>query len=293
VCFDCKPELHGLASERCYPTFCLLQNTSGGGDFPAEGSGRIGVKLRKVLQASMDLEGKLALVTGAARRIGRAIALGLARAGADIALHYRRSLDDARRTAGEISSLGRRVELFEADLARPEQIDKLFGDIDKAFGRLNVLVNNASICQQTPLDSLTARQWDRQFAVNARAPALCIGKAAPLMPAGSAIINIVDISAEKPWARCPAYCASKAALLALTRSAARALAPKIRVNAVSPGAILWSEDMTDRGKEAVLAHVPMGRAGCPEDIAAAVVFLARADYVTGQNLRVDGGRSMT
>lgn len=240
----------------------------------------------------MDLDGKIALVTGAAKRIGKAIALALAQAGADIALHYRTSADEARTTQDEITALGRRCELFQADLASPEQIDELFKALGQTFGRLDVLVNSAAIYGRTPLASLTAEQWDRQFAVNARAPALCISRAAALMTEGGAIINIVDISAELPWPGYPAYCASKAALLALTKSAAKALAPGIRVNAVSPGVAIWDDSAGPRAREKALAHVPMKRPGCPQDIASAVVFLARQDYITAQNLRVDGGWNM-
>jgi len=237
----------------------------------------------------MELDGKIALVTGAARRIGKAIAAGLAEAGADIALHYRTSSSEAEAAAEQIANLGRRVELFQADLTRPEQIDGLFAQIGEKFGKVDVLVNNAGTCRRTPISRLTAEQWDTQFAVNARAPALCIARAVPLMSAGGAIINIADVSAQSPWAGYPAYCASKAALVALTKSTAKALAPKIRVNAVSPGAILWADDMPDHQKAKVLDHVPMKRAGSAEDVAAAVVFLARQDYITGQELRVDGG----
>jgi len=232
------------------------------------------------------------LVTGAAKRIGKAIAVGLARAGADIALHYRSSADQAHATASEIATIGSRVELFQADLAQAQQIERLFEAIGEKFGRLDVLVNNAAVHGRTPIDSLTPDQWDEQFAVNARAAALCIRWAIPLMADGGAIVNIVDISAEKAWGGYPAYCASKAALLALTKSAAKALAPRIRVNAVSPGIADWPEGIADQVKQKVLAQVPMNRVGSPDDVAAAVVFLAQQDYVTGQNLRVDGGWHM-
>jgi len=241
----------------------------------------------------MELDGKIALVTGAGRGLGRAIALELAGAGADVALHHRSSAEGAREAASEIAALRRRAEVFGADLSDPAQIAGLFAAVARAFGRLDVLVNNAGVYSRTPIDTLTAEQWDAQFAVNARAPALCIRYAAGLMPeAGGAIVNIADIAAEKAWAGYPAYCASKAAMLALTKSAAKALAPRIRVNAVSPGAALWADGMSEEQKRAVLAQVPMGRPGSPEDVARAVVFLARQDYITAQNLRVDGGWHM-
>jgi len=241
----------------------------------------------------MELDGKTALVTGAGRGLGRAIALELARAGADVALHHRRSAEGARSAASEIAALRRRAEVFGADLSDAAQIAGLFAAVAEAFGRLDVLVNNAGVYDRTPIETLTAEQWDAQFAVNARAPALCIRHAAKLMrSAGGAIVNIADIAAEKAWAGYPAYCASKAALLALTKSAARALAPRIRVNAVSPGVARWADDVSAERKQAVLAQVPMKRPGSPEDVARAVVFLVRQDYITAQNLRVDGGWHM-
>ncbi|MHC4295494.1 MAG: SDR family NAD(P)-dependent oxidoreductase [Planctomycetota bacterium] len=241
----------------------------------------------------MTLDGQIALVTGGAKRVGRAIALELARAGADIALHYHSSAETARTTAKEITGIGRQCELFRADLANPHEIDELFAALADRFSRLDILVNNAAVYHRTPIDTLTAETWDTELAVNARAPALCIRHAIPLMrERGGVIVNIVDSAAEKGRADYPAYCASKAALLALTKSAAKALAPGIRVNAVSPGVALFPEDVTQEYKESVLELVPLKRSGTPEDIARAVLFLARQPYITAQNLRVDGGWNM-
>ena len=154
-------------------------------------------------------------------------------------------------------------------------------------------MNNAAVYHRTPIDTLTAAQWDAAQAVNARAAALCIRHASALMGDGGAIVNITDIAAGKAWGGYPAYCASKAALTALTKSCAKALAGRnIRVNAVAPGAILWDAASNDRTRQRVLAQIPMKRTGTPEDIAAAVVFLATQDYITAQTLRVDGGWHM-
>jgi NAD(P)-dependent dehydrogenase (short-subunit alcohol dehydrogenase family) len=237
----------------------------------------------------MDLTGKVALVTGAAHRLGRAIALTLSRAGADITLHYGRSEDAAKGTASEIDALGRRVELLQCDLRDPDAIETMFARVRDRFGKLDVLVNSAGVYYPTPIDELSADQWDSIHAVNARAPALCIRHATPLMSEGGAIVNISDVAATKGWGGYPAYCASKAALEGLTRSAAKALAPRnIRVNAVAPGIAMWSEQDSEESRKAVLAQVPMKRPGTPDDIANAVRFLATADYITGQVLRVDG-----
>ncbi|MCY2929022.1 MAG: SDR family oxidoreductase [Planctomycetota bacterium] len=242
----------------------------------------------------MDLTGKTALVTGSARRVGRAIALALADAGADLALHYHRSGAEAEGLAVDIRRLGRRAQSFPADLADPAAIEGLFAAVAKAMPPLLVLVNNASTYPRTPLETLTAAQWDSVLAVNARAPALCIRHAAAMMPGGGSIVNITDSGAQAGWAGYPAYCASKAALESLTRSAARALAGRnIRVNAVGPGVVAWEEATDEAVKDKVLAHVPMKRPGSPEDIAAAVVFLAKSEYVTAQILRVDGGWRMS
>ncbi len=241
----------------------------------------------------MDLDGHVALVTGGAVRLGRAVVLALARRGADIALHFGRSADEARVTADEARSAGRRVEIFQADLACPRQIEDMFARIAEAFGRLDVLVNNAGVYTRTPIDELTADQWDAAQAVNARAAALCIRYASALMTDGGAVVNVTDIAAEKGWGGYPAYCASKAALTGLTKSCARALAGRnIRVNAVAPGAILWDETTDEGRQQKVLAQIPMKRTGTPEDIAAAVTFLATQDYITAQTLRVDGGWHM-
>ncbi len=243
----------------------------------------------------VDLDGKIALVTGSARRVGRAIALALAHAGADVIIHYNRSQADAEATAG-CCRLGRSEAEshlcipIQADLSKPEQIEAMFAAVGEKFGRLDVLVNNAAVFARTPLETLSAEQWDVQMNLNARAAALCIRHATGLMSDGGVIINITDIAAEAGWAGYPAYCASKAALLALTKSAAKALAERnIRVNAVAPGAILWQDDTTEAEKQAILDKIPLKRLGCPADVAAAAVFLAGHDYITGQTIRIDGG----
>jgi NAD(P)-dependent dehydrogenase (short-subunit alcohol dehydrogenase family) len=244
-----------------------------------------------VYNSGMDLHGKVALVTGSAKRVGKSVALELAAAGCNVAVHYNRSAEAAEQTVSEITNLGVACQAFPKNLAIIDEIPQLFREIREVFGRLDILVNNAAVYHRTPWQNLTAEQFDREMAVNARAPAMCIRHALDLMTDG-AIINIVDIAADKPRAGFPAYCASKAALLALTGSAARALAPRIRVNAVSPGVALWPESAEENREQQVLSQVAMGRAGAPQDVAKAVAFLARHDYMTGQNLRVDGGWCM-
>lgn len=241
----------------------------------------------------MELAGKTALVTGAGKRLGKAIALALANAGMDVAVHYGRSAADAQATAEEITRMGHRAAIFGADLAEPSSIEAMFSLLAHTFPMLHVLVNAAGVYDRTPIDTLTAEQWDSQLDVNARAAALCIRHALPLMTEGGAIVNITDIAATKAFAGYPAYCASKGALESLTKSTAKALAARnIRVNAVAPGVAIWQENASEAYQRNVLAQIPMGRAGSAEGIAAAVIFLARQDYITGQSLRVDGGWHM-
>ena len=272
---------------------CLSNNfdAQAAGKFPSEA--HISPPHRPAYNEAMDVQGKIALVTGASRRLGRAIALELAQAGADMVVHYGHAADQARHTAEEIRAMGRRAEPVQADLAEPDQIVAMFARIAETFGRLDVLVNCAGVYNRTPIDTLSPQQWDAELAVNARGPALCIRHAAAMMDGGGAIVNITDIAAEKPWPAYPAYCASKAALRALTQSCAKALAKRnIRVNAVAPGAILWLEETTQQQRDRVLAQVPMKRIGTADDIAAAVRFFVQQDYITGQTLRVDGGWHM-
>lgn len=241
----------------------------------------------------MELTGKVALVTGSAKRLGRAIALALGRAGANVLVHYNRSRDEAEKTAGEIRALGVQAVTHKCDLADAEQIAGMFRAVNDRFGRLDVLVNSASVFYRTRLGEVTPRQWEELMTINARAPLLCMQHAAALMAdrgQGGCIVNITDISAERPWAGYPAYCASKAALKSLTESAAKALAARrIRVNAVAPGMILPPAGTSPQTSERLIRRAPLGRSGRPEEVASAVIFLAENDYVTGQTIRVDGG----
>jgi NAD(P)-dependent dehydrogenase (short-subunit alcohol dehydrogenase family) len=241
----------------------------------------------------MVIHGTNALVTGGARRVGRAISVALAKAGARVAIHYRNSESEAESLAREIHAAGGQADLFRADLADPARIEAMFAAIGASLGRLDILVNSAGVYHRTPIETLTADQWDAELAANARSAALCIRHAVAIMPDGGAIVNLTDIAAERGSPGYIAYTASKGAVLALTKSAARALAGRgIRVNAVAPGVAIWPEGISQERKALVLAQVPMKRAGTPEDIAAAAVFLIGQDYITGQNLRVDGGWHM-
>lgn len=245
----------------------------------------------------MSATRRVVLITGAARRVGAAIARRLHADGHDLALHYRASSADMQALVAELdaarpgSTLTLQAELTDFDRL-PELVARTVGH----YGRLDGLVNNASAFYPTPVGGATPAQWDELFAVNARAPFFLAQSAAPhLKAARGAIVNIADIYAEKPRADLAVYAASKAALLAVSRGLAVSLGPEVRVNAVSPGAILWPDGGIDPAlQEKLLAQTPLGRAGEPADIAATVAWLLSdaAGYVTGQTLHVDGGRAL-
>lgn len=238
----------------------------------------------------------VALVTGAARRIGAAIARRLHADGYDLALHYRASGDDMRALVAELEALRPgSVLALQADLAAFDRLPELVAHAVGRFGRLDALVNNASAFFPTPIGSATPGQWEALFAVNARAPFFLAQAAAPhLAASGGAIVNLADVYALQPRADLAAYASSKAALLGVTRALAVSLAPRVRVNAIAPGAILWPDAGVDEDlQQALLARTPLGRTGMPAEIAGVVAWLLRdADYVTGQVLHVDGGRHL-
>ena len=238
----------------------------------------------------------VALITGSARRIGAAIARHLHAAGYDLALHYRGSAEEMQALVSELESRRTKSVLtLQADLTEFDRLPELVASTVGRFGRLDALVNNASTFQPTPLGTATPAQWDALFASNARAPFFLAQAAAPhLKAAQGAIVNLVDIYAERPLRDHPMYCMAKAALVMATRSLALELAPDVRVNAIAPGAILWAENETsDAKQQAMLARTPLARTGTPAEIAEAVRWLLRdATYTTGQVIALDGGRTL-
>ncbi len=237
----------------------------------------------------MELEGKVALVTGGAHRVGRAILLALARAGADVVLHYHGSEAAATATRAEVEKLGRRVHLVRADLTRVEEIRAMFGELRPVFPVLHVLINSAAIIQAQPVDKVTPEDWDHTMDLNLRAPFFCAQQAALLMTQGGVIVNIGDVAGMQPWARFPVHSVSKAGVAMLTQVLARALAPGIRVNAVAPGPVAKPPDLAQERWQAVTGRMPLKREGSPEDVAQAVLYLVGAEFVTGTILTVDGG----
>ena len=238
----------------------------------------------------------VALVTGAARRLGAAIARTLHAAGFDVALHCHRSRAEADALAATLEATrAGSVLVLQADLAEFDRMPELVANTIGWRGRLDALVNNASAFFPTPFGNATPAQWDALFAANARAPFFLTQAAAlHLRATRGAVVNLTDIHAERPLREHAVYGMSKAALVHMTRALALELAPDVRVNAIAPGAILWPEDgKSDAAKAALLAHTPLGRTGTPEEVAEAVRWLLQdARYTTGQVLRLDGGRML-
>ena len=244
------------------------------------------------------MQERAVLVTGAARRIGAAIARTLHAAGASVIVHCNRSRDDAEALADELNDVrGDSCAVVQADLLQVAALPRLAEDAARAFGRLDGLVNNASAFYATPLGRIDVREWEELIGSNLRAPLFLAQAAAPHLRAWQgAIVNIVDIHAERPLQDFVVYTVAKAGLAGLTRSLALELAPDIRVNGVAPGAIIWPEDglhFSPEERERILSQTPLERVGTPEDVAGAVKYLLfDAPFVTGEILAVDGGRRL-
>ena len=247
----------------------------------------------------MSNDGKsrpVALITGAARRIGATLARCLHAAGYDLALHYRSSRDELDALIAELESARPESTLgLRADLTDVAKLAGLVAATLDRYGRLDALVNNASAFYPTPLGTATPAQWDELFAANVRAPFFLAQAAAPaLAEHGGSIVNIVDIYAEQPLPQHSVYCMSKAALAMMTKSLARDLGPDVRVNGVAPGAVLWPDSgKAYADRTAMIERTPLRRMGTPEDVASTVLWLLRdAQFVTGEIVRVDGGRHL-
>ena len=239
----------------------------------------------------MDLTGRLALVTGAGHRVGRAIALGLAGRGMNVAVHYNASDGPARETVRSIESRGQRASTFQANLAERGAPAALVNAVTTAMGALDVVVNSAAVMMRTPWDTVTEAEWDDMFALNLRA-AFFVAQAAAISMRGrgGAIVNIADLAAYETW---PAYIPhgiTKAGVVQMTRALARVLGPDIRVNGVAPGAVLLPPTWTDADGKRLAETTPLRRLGRPDDVVGAVLYLLEADFVTGETLIVDGGR---
>ncbi len=236
---------------------------------------------------------KVALVTGGARRVGRAISLGLAEAGYDLVVNYHSSEAEATDLVARIEGLGRKALAIQGDVSSVDDVARMGDAIVDRFGRLDVLVNNASIFPQRPLLEIEEAEWDRVMAVNLKAPFLMVKETEPLLTRSrGTVINLVDLSAFQPWVEHPHHAVSKAGLLHLTRVMAKALAPRVRVNAIAPGAVLLPEHYDEEARERSRKSAALGTLGAPEDVVRTVLFLIRSPFITGEVIAVDGGRRL-
>ena len=235
---------------------------------------------------------RVALVTGSGKRLGRAVAIGLAEQGADVVIHYRSSEAEAREAVAEIEKLGRRSVALQADLAQVSELPRLFQKVQANFGRLDILVNSAANFLQTEFASTTEKVWDASLDTNLKAVFFCCQAAAPLLKkSNGAIINFADIGGILGWPGFIPHSISKAGIIMLTRCLAKELAPEVRVNAIAPGTITMLGDLPELEADFVKL-APLHRSGRPNDIVAAISYLATAGFVTGQVLVVDGGRTL-
>ena len=250
----------------------------------------------------MDIRDRVALVTGGAHRVGRSIALALAREGAHVAITYHASADEAQQTVAEIEACGVGGLAVQCDQSNPAQVASVFDAVRAQWGRLDILVNSAAIMQQKPFLDITPQDWDATIGVNLTGPFLFSQHAGRMMLArtrsatagetSGVIINIADEAGLTPWAHYVHHSVSKAGVIMLTRAAALALAPKVRVNAIAPGPVLKPEGWTDEQWDKLRPATPLDRLGSPQDVVEAVLYLIRAEFVTGHVLVVDGGRTL-
>lgn len=239
-----------------------------------------------------SLHGRVALVTGSAKRLGRAVAVHLAREGADVVIHFHMSQTEAREAVAEVEKLGRRSIALQADLCNVAQIRRLFSEASQHFGRLDMLVNNAANFLPGRLEDTTEQIWDNALDGNLKSSFFCAQAAAPLLKkTHGVIINFADIGGILAWPGYIPHCVSKAGVIMLTKCLAKALAPEVRVNAIAPGTITMSGDPTEWEAD-YIRRASLQRTGTTEDITEAVLFLVRSAFITGQTLVVDGGRTI-
>ncbi len=240
----------------------------------------------------MKLEGKVVLITGAARRIGKAVALSVAGRGAKAVIHYNQSKDEALQLVDEIGTGGGMASAVQGDIRRVADCERIVRECCDRFDGIDVLINNASVFFKTPFFQVTEQEWDTTLDANLKGGFFCAQAAAKEMQErGGKIINIADWSGLRPYKNYVPYCISKAGVIAMTKGLARTLAPKIEVNAVAPGPILPAKDYDENDKETIIRHTPLGRFGSPDDIVNAVLFLLEGtDFMTGSTIIIDGGR---
>jgi pteridine reductase len=238
-----------------------------------------------------DGRDRVALVTGAGRRVGRALALALGGRGMAVAVHHHESSAGAEDAVATLRATGVNAAAFDADLTDAAAPEALVQRVVAHFGRLDVLVNSAALMRRTPVGEVSVSDWDRMFALNLRAPFFLAQAAAPRLRASrGTIVNIADLAAFETWPGYIPHGLTKAGLVHMTRALARVLAPDVRVNAIAPGTVLLPDDWSAADAARLNATTPLGRSGTPADVAAALLFLLDADYITGETIIVDGGR---
>lgn len=242
----------------------------------------------------MNLAGKTALVTGGAVRVGRALVTALADAGAAVVINYNSSAQAADALVAELRAKNRHATAFQADVSRKNDIDALIAHVQNEHGRLDILVNSASLFESNPIGEISEQEWRRVLDVNLTGPFLLSQAALPLLRAAavSNIVNILDLSAFQPWPSFAHHSVSKAGLLQLTRVMARACAPEVRVNAIAPGTVLPPDGYDGTGSDGTSDRRVVAPAGTPDDVVKALFFLLESDFVTGQAIVVDGGRML-
>jgi len=240
----------------------------------------------------MDIAGSAILITGAGRRIGRALSVALAQRGAQVVVHCNQSLSEAQAVVAEIRRGGGVAHSVCGDLTHPADCKRVVEEAYAAFGRLDVLINNAAVFFKTPLFQVTEADWDRTLDTNLKGSFFCAQAAAERMQShGGKIINVADWSGVRPYRDYLPYCISKAGVITMTRGLARTLAPKIAVNAIAPGPVLLPTDFDAEERETIIRHTPLQRLGAPDDVVHAALFLIEGtDFMTGATLTIDGGR---
>jgi NAD(P)-dependent dehydrogenase (short-subunit alcohol dehydrogenase family) len=243
----------------------------------------------------MDLTGKVALVTGGAKRIGKAIVMALANRGCKLVVHYHTSQAEAEETVQELLASGHEASAVQADITQEAEVDRMIETVVAQFGRIDVLVNNAAVFFRTPVDTLTIEEWEQIMEVNLTGTFLCAHKIGLRMRewGWGHIINMADVAGLRPWADYIPYSVSKACVITFTQGLAMELAPEVMVNAVVPGPVLFQDDTPEEVRQREINKTLVKRAGTPEEVAEVVVFVAESDYSTGSLFHVDGGRSLT
>ena len=239
----------------------------------------------------MELRGRVALVTGGAHRVGRALSTALAHAGMRVAINYHSASAEADALVAQLAAEGHEMRAYQGDLTQAEAPASLVAAVTSDFGGLDVLVNSAAVMLLTPVDEITVAKWDSIFALNLRAPFFMSQAAHPwLRKVNGSIVNLADLAAFETWPDYIPHGISKAGIVQMTRAMARAFAPEVRVNAIAPGAVLLPDDWSDETRAHFAKTTPLNRIGSPDDVVGAMMYLLQSDYVTGDTLLVDGGR---